>query len=94
MHCSPDTRYTAVQALGHPYFHGLHDPGDEPLLPSPFPSDPELDVMPVGLVRAEMFKEMLEYNADLQFVGGGVTHLGAGGGFVGLQQQQQQRHPF
>ena len=70
MYCSPDTRYTAVQALSHPYFHGLHDPGDEPHLPSPFPSDPELDVMPVGLVRAEMFKEMLEYNADLQFVGG------------------------
>jgi hypothetical protein len=62
---SPERRLTAAQALSHPYFAGLHDPGDEPAAPHPLPSDPELDTMPVAEVRAAIFQEMLAYEPRL-----------------------------
>jgi len=65
---SPDARITAVQALAHPYFSELHDPNDEPLVPAPLPSDPEIDTMPVVQVRAEILKEMIQFNPDLQYM--------------------------
>jgi hypothetical protein len=57
---------SASQALLHPYFAGLHDPGDEPIFPFPLPDDPELDVMPVAQVRLEVAREIIRYNPDLQ----------------------------
>ena len=46
---------------------GLHDPSDEPTLPSPLPSDPEVDTMAVTQVRAEVLKEMIAFNPELQY---------------------------
>lgn len=31
LHLDPDRRYTATQALAHPYFQGYHDDQDEPV---------------------------------------------------------------
>lgn len=64
----PHERITAVQALSHPYFTELHDPTDEPLVPAPLPSDPEIDIMPIVQVRDEVLKEMIQYNPDLEYM--------------------------
>ncbi|KAL4535722.1 hypothetical protein Ndes2526A_g06534 [Nannochloris sp. 'desiccata'] len=64
----PHERITAVQALSHPYFTELHDPTDEPLVPAPLPSDPEIDTMPIVQVRDEVLKEMIQYNPDLEYM--------------------------
>ena len=63
--CSPALRLTAAQALAHPYFASLHDPGDEPAMPLPLPSDPELDSMPVSQVREGIWEEMVRYRPSL-----------------------------
>ena len=62
---SPARRLTAAQALGHPYFARLHDPGDEPAAPTPLPADPEVDDMPVAQVRAAVWAEMQAFNPQL-----------------------------
>lgn len=75
----PAVRITAAEALRHPYFAGLYDPRDEPMLGGPLPPDPEIDAMPVAQVRAEVLREMVAFNPDLlRCVSGG-----GGGGAVG-----------
>jgi hypothetical protein len=55
-----------VQGLAHPWFEGMHDPNDEPLMSQPLPSDPEVDELSSSEVRTAILIEMAEYNPELR----------------------------
>ena len=91
---SAENRVDAVKALQHPYFIGLHVAEDEPLLPEPLPSDPHVDVMPVAQVRAEVLKEMIAFNPDLQYAMNSLGGGSGGGGVGNIAVAADYRHQY
>lgn len=74
----PQERYTAAQALEHPYFEDLHDPdAGEPICEAFTDYEFESEVLDVQNIRAHIFNEMLLYHP-------GTTHASLG--FVALSR--------
>ncbi|XP_065176092.1 mitogen-activated protein kinase 1-like [Sycon ciliatum] len=58
---NPANRVTVEQVLEHPYLEQYYDPSDEPVAPSPFTFEMELDDLPRERLRELIFEETLPY---------------------------------
>lgn len=61
---NPSKRYSAAQALRHPYFHGLHDAEDEPTCPPIHLNDSHQDAS-IDTLRSLLFQEILSFHPEM-----------------------------
>lgn len=60
----PERRFTAEQALQHPYFAEYHDPEDEPVADVPFTFEVEMDNLPLEELKVMMFSEIQAFHTS------------------------------
>lgn len=58
----PGGRYTAEQAIAHPFFEEYHDPGDEPVATHPFDNTCEGWNLDAAQWKAKVAEEVARFN--------------------------------